>query len=262
MTVSKGCAGCHDGAKFDRDITMAFQPIVDVAKGSVFAHEALVRGVHGERAGEILSHVTEENRYAFDQECRVTAIELAAGLDLAADGACLSINFLPNAVYEPRACIRLTLAAAMRTGFPLNRIIFEFTEVERLDTAHVLNILRSYRAMGFKTAIDDFGAGFAGLGVLSKFQPDIVKLDMDLIRDIDKDAVKRTIVRHTLAMVADLGATALCEGIETVEEYAVLRDLGVDLMQGYLFAKPALASLAAPALPFEDVARRRAGGAA
>ena len=241
---------------------MAFQPIVDVSQGTVFAHEALVRGVNGEGAGEILSHVTEENRYAFDQECRVTAIELAAKLDLAADGAALSINFLPNAVYEPRACIRLTLAAAMRTGFPLNRIIFEFTEVERLDTAHVLNILRSYRAMGFKTAIDDFGSGFAGLGVLSKFQPDIVKFDMDLIRDIDKDAVKRTIVSNTLNMVAELGATALCEGIETVEEYAVLRDLGVDLMQGYLFAKPVLAGLAIPNWPCEDVQLKRAGGAA
>jgi EAL domain-containing protein (putative c-di-GMP-specific phosphodiesterase class I) len=126
----------------------------------------------------------------------------------------------------------------------------------------VLNILRSYRAMGFKTAIDDFGSGFAGLGVLSKFQPDIVKLDMDLIRDIHKDAVKRTIVSHTLNMVADLGATALCEGIETVEEYQALRDLGVDLMQGYLFAKPALASLATIAWPYEGAPLKRADNAA
>ena len=107
----------------------------------------------------------------------------------------------------------------MRTGFPLNRIIFEFTEEERLHTAHILNILRTYRAMGFKTAIDDFSAGYAGVGLLSKFQPDIVKLDMDLIRGIDRDAVKRTIVRHTLAMVADLGATPLCEGVETMSEF-------------------------------------------
>jgi EAL domain-containing protein (putative c-di-GMP-specific phosphodiesterase class I) len=249
MSATNSCEGCRDGALFDLAITMAFQPIVDVNARTVFAHEALVRGAGGESAAEVLARVDDQNRYAFDQQCRVTAIELAAGLDLAADGANLSINFLPNAVYEPRACIRATLAAAMTSGFPLNRIIFEFTEVERLDAAHVLNILRTYRAMGFQTAIDDFGAGFAGIGLLSKFQPDIVKLDMDLIRGIDTNPVKRAIVRHTLRMLDDLGVTPLCEGIETVQECEVLRDLGVTLMQGYLFARPALAALARPQWP-------------
>lgn len=239
------CNGCRDGAGFELPITMAFQPIVDVSTQTVFAYEALVRGQNGQGAGAVLAQVSSENRYAFDQQCRTTAIELAAGLDLAADGANLSINFLPNAVYEPKACIRLTLAAAMRTGFPLNRVIFEFTESEEVDAHHLLNILRSYRSMGFKTAIDDFGAGYAGLGVLSLFQPDIVKLDMALIRDIDRDKVKRTIVSHTLAMLRDLGIEPVCEGIETVGEHDALRDLGVELMQGYLLAKPATAALPA-----------------
>lgn len=237
------CKACHDGAGFDLPITMAFQPIVDVATGSVFAHEALVRGADGQGAGVVLDQVSETNRYAFDQLCRTTAIELAAGLDIAGQGASLSINFLPNAVYEPRACIRATLAAAMKTGFPLRNIIFEFTENEPLDTAHIMNILRTYKAMGFRTAIDDFGSGYAGLGLLAKFQPDIVKLDMGLIRDIDTDRARRAIVRNTLAMLADLDVTPVCEGIETVGEYEVLRDLGVTLMQGYLFAKPTLAGL-------------------
>lgn len=126
----------------------------------------------------------------------------------------------------------------MRTGFPLDRIIFEFTENEAFDTDHILNILRTYRAMGFKTAIDDFGAGYAGLGLLSKFQPDIVKLDMALIRDLDTDPVKRTIVRNTLKMLRDLNIEPVFEGIETAGEHDALRDLGVSLMQGYLLAKP------------------------
>lgn len=237
------CAGCKDGAGFDLAITMAFQPIVDVKTRTVFAYEALVRGQDGRGAGAVLSQVSTDNRYAFDQLCRTTAIDLAARLDMASAGANLSINFLPNAVYEPRACIRATLAAALRTGFPLDRIIFEFTEEEALDTNHLLNILRSYRAMGFKTAIDDFGAGFAGLGLLSKFQPDIVKLDMDLIRDIDTDPVKRTIVRNTLNMLSDLDIQPICEGVETVGEHDALCDLGVTLMQGYLLAKPAVEAL-------------------
>jgi EAL domain-containing protein (putative c-di-GMP-specific phosphodiesterase class I) len=240
------CEGCRDGTAFELPFTMAFQPIVDISDNSIFAHEALVRGVDGQGAGFVLGQVGEDNRYAFDQACRVKAIELATSLGLADKGARLSINFMPNAVYEPRACIRLTLATAMRTGFPLDRIIFEFTEDERLDTNHILNILRTYRSMGFKTAIDDFGSGYAGLNLLSKFQPDIVKLDMELIRGIDRDGVKRRIVAHTLAMLNDLGIQPLCEGVETAGELATLRDLGVHLIQGYLLAHPAFESLVEP----------------
>jgi EAL domain-containing protein (putative c-di-GMP-specific phosphodiesterase class I) len=176
------CDGCRDGAAFDLPFSMAFQPIVNINTGAVFAHEAFVRGPNGEGAGSVLSRVKEGNRYAFDQQCRVKAIELASELYNPADDVKLSINFMPNAVYEPLACIRLTLATAMKTGFPLDRIIFEFTENEQLDTKHVLHILRTYRDMGFKTAVDDFGAGHSGLRLLTHFQPDIVKLDMDLIR--------------------------------------------------------------------------------
>lgn len=255
------CVACKDGIGFDLPITMAFQPIVDIKTGTVFAQEALVRGAAGEGAGTVLSRVSADNRYAFDQLCRTTAIELASGLGFAADNESLSINFLPNAVYEPRACIRVTLAAAMRTGFPVDRIIFEFTENEAIETGHLLNILRAYRAMGFRTAIDDFGAGFAGLGLLTKFQPDIVKLDMDLVRGIDQDGVKQVVVRNTLQMLRDLGIRPVCEGVETLGEYAVLADLGVELMQGYLFAKPALAQR--PNLTWstpEGTHRRRVAG--
>ena len=243
------CAACKDGVGFEVPITMAFQPIVDVSTETVFAYEALVRGQDGGGAGSVLAQVSPENRYAFDQLCRTTAIEWASNLDLTADGASLSINFLPNAVYEPRACIRATLAAAMSTSFPVSRIIFEFTENEAMDIDHILNILRSYRAMGFKTAIDDFGAGFAGLGLLSKFQPDIVKLDMALIRGIDIDRVKRVIVSNTLNMLRDLGVEPVCEGVETLGEYAVLRDLGVSLMQGYLLGRPMIEGLSSVSWP-------------
>lgn len=254
--MATGCEGCRDGAGFELPFTMAFQPIVDVADRTIFAHEALVRGVGGEGAYSVLSQVADDNRYAFDQQCRVKAIELATGLDLPRDGARLSINFMPNAVYEPRACIRLTLATALRTGFPLDRIIFEFTEDEKLDIDHLLNILRTYRAMGFKTAIDDFGAGYAGLGLLSKFQPDIVKLDMELIRGVDRDRVKQRIVRSMLDLLSDLNIQTICEGVETRDELQALQDLGVRLIQGYVLAPPAFESLVAA-----DALRSLADGA-
>lgn len=237
------CQGCTNGAGFGSSFTMAFQPIMDTRRGAVFAHEALVRGSDGSGAGSVLSLVDPNNRYAFDQQCRVRAIELAAQLFPRDEMPHLSINFMPNAVYEPRACIRQTLETARRTDFPLDRIIFEFTEVEKLDTAHLLNILKSYREIGFKTAIDDFGAGYSGLNLLTRFQPDIVKLDMDLIRGIDTDRVKQIVVSRTLDMLRDLGVTAVCEGVETAGELEVLRDLGVDLLQGYFIARPTFEGL-------------------
>ena len=246
--MANGCQGCREGEGFPLGFSMAFQPIVDIVSGRVFAHEALVRGTDGAGAASVLSAVDASNRYAFDQQCRVRAIELAARLGLADDGARLSINFLPNAVYEPRACIRLTLATAARTGFPLDRIIFEFTEDEQLDTGHLLNILRTYREIGFLTAIDDFGAGHAGLSLLTEFQPDLVKLDMALIRGIDRDPVRRAVVRHTVRMLEEMNVSAVCEGVETDDELMALRDLGVRLAQGYLLARPMFEALAVPQL--------------
>ncbi|WP_099867228.1 EAL domain-containing protein [Pararhizobium haloflavum] len=244
--MARLCEGCRDGHEIDLSFSMAFQPIVDLDNGIVFAHEALVRGPQGQGAATVLCQVDQNNRYAFDQQCRVKAIQLAARLYHRDSPTKLSINFMPNAVYEPRACIRLTLETAMKVGFPLDRIIFEFTENEQLDTKHVLHILRTYRAMGFSTAIDDFGAGHAGLALLTQFQPDIVKLDMGLVRGIDTDPVKRAVVKHTLNLLRDLGITPLCEGVETFAELEVLRDFGVSLVQGYLLAKPAFESLATP----------------
>lgn len=259
--MTANCRHCRDNEPLKLDITMAFQPILDVSTRKTHAYEALVRGTGGEGAGDVLSRVTDETRYAFDQLCRTTAIRLAADLDMKSDPDAprLSINFLPNAVYEPRACIRQTLATAMQTGFPIDRIMFEFTENERVDTAHLLNILRTYRSMGFATAIDDFGAGYAGMNLLAAFQPDYVKLDMDLIRGIERDAARQTIVQGILRIVDDLGVTPVCEGIETHAEYEMLRGLGVKLMQGYYLARPETGAFPLASWPDEDQGLSAAG---
>ncbi len=238
MADLEKCKACRDGNSFEIPISMAFQPIVSVRSGKVFAYEALVRGQDGSSAGQVFEQVTDDNLYAFDQKCRKTAIEHASRLDIDETGALLSINFLPNAVYDPKACIRLTLETAKKTGFPLAQIMFEFTEVERISVPHLLNILNTYRRLGFLTAIDDFGAGYAGLDLLSRFQPDVVKLDAELTRDIDSSSVKKVIVRQVVSMLEQLGIIVIAEGIETEGELSCLYDLGVDLMQGWIFSKP------------------------
>ncbi|MFC3580777.1 EAL domain-containing protein [Sphingomonas hylomeconis] len=238
---------------------MAFQPIVDLKTGLPWAYEALVRGADGASAAAVLGQVTEDNRYAFDQRCRVAAIERAVAAGIVETGARLSINFLPNAVYSPAACIQLTLRTARATGLPLDRLMFEFTENERMDDPdHVRTIIDSYRAMGFTTAIDDFGAGHAGLNLLARFQPDVIKLDMELLRGIDASLPRRMIVEAVVGLCARLGIRVIAEGIETPAELDAVRSLGVDLVQGYLLATPAFERLPAIVLPDDGVTARAA----
>ncbi|SFZ81461.1 EAL domain, c-di-GMP-specific phosphodiesterase class I (or its enzymatically inactive variant) [Devosia enhydra] len=247
MGQSTVCANCRSVTEFPVAFTMAFQPIVDVCGNHLWGHEALVRGSGGEGAASVLRHVDDTNRYAFDQACRVKAIELA-GRHIGDRHGRLSINFMPNAVYEPRACIRLSLEAARESGFDPKRLMFEFTEDERIaDAAHTKRIIDAYRRMGFLTAIDDFGAGFAGLSLLAEFQPDIIKLDMALVRGLDGNERRRTIVGALASLAAALEITVLAEGVETQGEMQALRDAGISLQQGYFFGRPALERFEVPA---------------
>ena len=247
-TSGGGCDGCRNGAELGFDFTMAFQPIVDIVSRRVWAYEALVRGVNGEGAGFILDQVQGDAIYRFDQACRVKAVELAGRLFPADQDTRLSINFMPNAVYEPDACIRATLVAARRAAFSERRIMFEFTENEQMrDTAHLRRIIDAYRRRGFTTAIDDFGAGYAGLGLLAELKPDVLKIDMALVRGIDTSATKRKIVAAIVALAEALEIVPLAEGIETRGELDTLHALGIRLCQGYLLARPVVAALPAVA---------------
>ena len=239
---SPPCRLCIDRPSLDFDFSMAFQPIVDVRSRQVFAYEALARplaGVGG--AAEVLGKVNAENRYLFDQTCRVKAVELATRLGI---DCRLSINFMPNAVYEAATCIRATLEAANRCGFPTCQLVFEITENEQLvDKEHLKRIIREYKRQGFKTAIDDFGAGYSGLNLLAEFQPDLIKLDMELTRHIDDDPVRQAIVRGIAGVCQALGIEIVAEGVETPAEYDTLLGMGIPYMQGYLLARPAFEAL-------------------
>lgn len=238
------CGSCRNGDDLDIAFSMAFQPIVDIETSRPFAYEALVRGPEGQGALTVLEQVTDANRYGFDQACRVKAIETAMAAGIAATDARLSINFLPNAVYSPQACIQLTLRTAREQSLPLDRLIFEFTENEQVASAeHIASIVAAYRDFGFAVAVDDFGAGHSGLDLFARFATDIVKLDMELVRGIDADHRRRAVVRAVVGLCAELGTLLIAEGIETPEEAHTLRDLGVRYHQGYLYARPAFERL-------------------
>jgi len=253
MEMRRICTGCRDGVDFDVPFAMAFQPIVDTDTARPFAYEALVRGIDGAPASIILDQINETNRYAFDQACRVKAIETAMAAGLMDGDAKLSINFLPNAVYSPLACIQLTLNTARLAGMPTDRLIFEFTENEHMGSpAHVAAIIDTYKQIGFTVAIDDFGAGHSGLDMFARFVPDEIKLDLELVRGIDQDKRRRAIVKGVVGMCADLDTLVIAEGIETAAEADCLRDLGVRYHQGYWYARPELGKL--PSLSTQSLA--------
>lgn len=239
--LKSSCNKCIEEINPFFNFTMAFQPIIRCASKRIFGYEALVRGLQNESAFSIISQVNNDNRYQFDQLCRIKAITLAAKLNTK---TMISINFLPNAVYWPERCILSTLKTAKEHNFPIDQIIFEFTEAEKTnDSQHIKRIIEYYKNLGFKTAIDDFGSGYSGLNLLADFQTDIIKFDMGLIRNIDKDPVRQVIIKNCMAMLRELNISPLAEGVETKEEMLFLHDLGIDLMQGFYFSKPSFESL-------------------
>ena len=216
---------------------MAFQPIVDVQTRTVHAYEALVRGPGGESAASVLSVVNDDNRELFDQSCRVMAIETAARLGL---DRRLHINILPTKVDHPEESLLITLATAKAQNFPVELITFEFTEDERFtDQLHILAIAKAYRRHGLKIALDDFGAGYAGLSLLAAFQPDVIKIDRVLVSGIDTDKPRQVIVDGVMQIARNLGLQVIAEGVERREEMDVLSKAGIRYVQGFLFAAPA-----------------------
>lgn len=241
LRKGNGCGECKNAGPLEIDFGFAFQPIVDLKNRSVFAYEALVRGPAGESSFSILSRVNDQNRYQFDQACRVRAIESALALSLKGH---LAVNFLPNAVLEPSACIQTTLAACRRLNFSPSRLVFEVTEGEQMhDRKHLIRIFQTYASLGFQTAIDDFGSGIADLNLLVEFQPTLVKLDIALVHQIETDPMRQAVISGIVRTSGMVGTKVVAKGINTEAERDLLRKMGVHLMQGYLFGGPAFKAL-------------------
>ena len=229
------------------DFSFAFQPIVELPSGDVFAYEALLRGSKGEPANQVFERFLTLDPVLFDVACRARAVAVAAqvGID-----ARLSLNFPPSAALTAAGGLCSTLAEAQRFSFAPQRIIIEVTESDAVaDPAGFASIMNEYRRAGVTLAIDDFGAGYAGLSLLAEFQPDIVKLDQGLARSIPSHGPRQAIVRAILQVCFDLGIDVVIEGIETLDEYRWFADEGVSLFQGYLFARPEFEGLPSIYLP-------------
>lgn len=228
-------------------LTSHFQPIVYASdRTRVYAHEALLRGVKADGSLVSPGQLFEAARgagvlFQLDLAARRSAITNAErqGLETA-----LFVNFAPTAIYDPRNCLRSTVAAIDAAGLKRENVVFEIVETERAhDPAHLRNILDYYRGAGFRIALDDVGAGYSSLNLIHLLKPDILKLDMELVRDVHRDPYKARIAANLLNVATSLGIDALAEGIEVEEELEWVRDHGATFAQGYLIARPQAAPL-------------------
>ncbi len=212
---------------------MAYQPIVSANDGQIYGYEALLRT--GEptlphpgaviEAAERLGRLEELGRN----------IRAAAPVPMGTGGAAtLFLNLHPHDLRD-----ETLFAANSPLGRIALRVVLEITERASLgDVPDVRDRLVRLRRMGFRLAVDDLGAGYAGLNSFATLEPEIVKLDMSLVRDIDSNSIKRAVVDKMTSLAHTLEALVVAEGVETVAERDALVAVGCDLMQGYLFARP------------------------
>lgn len=224
-----------------RRFTSWFQPIL-TRDGQLYGYEALLRGQRADGSlmfPDAIFGPAHANDLLFqvDRQARESALRAAAAK--AIEGH-LFINFVPTSIYDPAHCLQSTLGWARHLGFDPARIVFEVIETEKVgDIAHLKHILDFYRDAGYRVALDDVGSGYASLNLLALLRPDILKVDMELVRDIHRDPGRQSVLQALIAIARDIGSQVLAEGIESREELEYVRAAGVDLLQGYLFARPA-----------------------
>lgn len=222
-------------------VSTHYQPILDFRTGNILGWEALTRGPEGSsfRSPIVLFETAEQlgRLFALEKMCRESAIVNAGHIE---ENQKLFLNIHPKTMADPEFSPGNTLDLMKRAGLKPKNIVFEITErhsVQDFDLFY--RTLEHYRSQGFEVAVDDAGAGYAGLTTVAELQPEYIKLDKSLIDTIHKDPVKRAMV-ETLANFADkIGSQIIAEGIETKAQAVCVKDIGVHLGQGYFLAHPA-----------------------
>ncbi|PZL99039.1 diguanylate phosphodiesterase [Pantoea graminicola] len=226
----------------DQHCEFALQPIVDTANRQIVSCEALIRGQRGSSPADYFSRLPEDERYQADLDSKTYAFQLARHLGL--QEQTLSVNLLPMSLVMIEDAVAYLIAQIRQQGLRPEQIVVEVTEdeiISRFDAFHLA--VKQLKAAGISLALDDFGAGFAGLSLLADFQPDKVKIDRKLITDIHRSGPRQAIVLAILKCCQALEITVIAEGVEKIEEWLWLESAGVRYYQGFLFARPALNAL-------------------
>jgi EAL domain-containing protein (putative c-di-GMP-specific phosphodiesterase class I) len=216
-----------------RTFWMAYQPVVRAADGTVFGYEALLRSEEPAlpNPGALVDAAARLGQLnELGRAIRSTAAKPMPG----APEAVLFLNLHPNDLADPMLVAEDTPLTQIAS-----KVVLEITERTAIDGIPDLRSrVARMRELGFRMAVDDLGGGYAGLTSLAILEPEMVKLDISLVRGIDGDPVKRKVIEGMTALAHELNAIVVAEGVETTEERDALCEVGCDLMQGYLFAKP------------------------
>jgi diguanylate cyclase (GGDEF)-like protein len=224
----------------ENKLTSWFQPIVNLKTAEILGYEALVRGPSNSplHAPEMLFAVAEECGRLEELENACLSSHLKSFIDLQLKGS-VFLNVSPQSLASPRRSPELTKRFLAKMGLSPDRVVIELTEHRPVDNSQELcAAVVTYRKMGFGVAIDDLGAGYNGLKLWSEVRPDYVKVDRHFIQGIDDDYGKRELLISLLEMARGLGCWVIAEGIETAEEYRVVKEVGAPIGQGYFFARP------------------------
>jgi len=230
------------------DCSFAFQPIIDPLMQQIVSLEALIRTPEGDAPGTYFAQFPGDEIYAADIKAKGVAFALAKKLDI--QGQTLSVNLLPMSLVMVPNAVDMLLDQIHQNGLVPEQVVVEVTEnevISRLDEFTVA--IKQLRAAGISIALDDFGAGFAGLSLLSRFQPDKIKIDRNLITDVHKSGPKQAIIHAILKCCSSLEISVIAEGIEKPEEWMWLEAAGISNFQGFLFARPQLNGIPAVAWP-------------
>lgn len=226
---------------FDIHFSFAFQPIVHAERRAAVAYEALVRSVAGDSAERIITRIHPENRFQFDQACRIKAVQVAARMGLESG---LQLNCTADSSEEVAAIAEITRQAAKHFGFPRERVVLEFGESGRLNTPDQYAGIRTItRFFGFKVAADDFGAAGTALGMLADFRPDQVKLHRNVVNGIHRSRTQQAMFKGIEGACATLGVDIIATSVDSASDFNWLRDNGVELYQGAYFAEPGFESV-------------------
>ncbi|MGC0903776.1 diguanylate phosphodiesterase [Pantoea agglomerans] len=230
------------------EVSFAFQPIVDPFACEIVSLEALLRGPQGEPPLDYFSRLSREQLYQLD--LRSKKIAFAQAKQLGIEGMTLSINLLPMTLVEVPDAVPFLLNEIAAQGLVPEQIMVEFTENEIISQPEAFEAaIRQLKAAGISLALDDFGAGFAGLSLLTRIQPDKIKIDRTIIADVHKSGPKQAIIHAILKCCSSLEIGVIAEGIEQPEEWMWLEAAGVTQFQGFLFSTPELNGVAAVAWP-------------
>ncbi|MGK3141190.1 diguanylate phosphodiesterase [Pantoea sp. C2G6] len=229
-------------------VSFAFQPIVDPLACEIVSLEALLRGPQGELPLDYFDRLPREQLYLTDLQSK--RIAFAQARQLGIEGMTLSINLLPMTLVEVPGAVQYLLDEIAAQGLVPEQVMVEFTEneiISRLDEFEAA--IKQLKAAGISLALDDFGAGFAGLSLLTRIQPDKIKIDRKIIADVHKSGPKQAIIHAILKCCSSLEIAVIAEGIEQPEEWMWLEAAGVTQFQGFLFSTPRLNGVAAVAWP-------------